>query len=431
MIVSEEKAEGVVGSAVDRFTGSYEAVREKSPLGGIRSKAWNRLKEVGFPREKDGDFQYVRVKRVLDRSYESDSVDGDGDIDAQGAQIVFLNGRYLPEASNRTGLDGLVISKLSDAIRPYGAYLNNRWNRWLGEESNPFALLQMALHQEGVLIYVPPKKVLNQTIHIRHIVRGKNQFAMPRIHLFVGSLAEVKIVFETVVDGKMDSSTEGNFIHEFVDLGIEDGAKVVLNQFASTNGKSDWRFNSVRATLKRDSVLHSVSLADGFFVNREDAKVVLAGENGEALLRGAWRLEENQECHHHILMEHQAPHCHSTQLFKGVLDDRSRSSFEGKIYVHREAQKTDAFQLNNNLLLSDAAQAFTKPNLEIFADDVKASHGATVGKLNDEQKLYLRTRGCTEREASMLLVQGYLKEVIDLLEVGPAKDQFSKFYRGE
>lgn len=419
MIATEEKQE-----LLTRFADDFNTINKVSPLAGFRTKAWDRLKESGFPTEKDGNFQYVRVKRLLEDSFISD--DSEKEINTDNAHIVFVNGRFVPSLSNLAALNGIVVHKLSDAIRPYGAYLNNRWTKSLTDETNPFAFLQFALHQEGVLIYIPPKKVTEHPIRIRHIVNGSSLFAMPRIHLFAGSCSETKIITETIVE----TASEGNYIHEFIDLGLEDGAKVTLNQFATSTKPNDWRFNSVRATLKRDSIFYAVTLADGFFVNREDAKVDLTGENGEALLHGAWKLQNNQEAHHHVLMVHHAPHCHSTQLFKGVLDERSRSSFEGKIYVYREAQKTDAFQLNNNLLLSDAAQAFTKPNLEIFADDVKASHGATVGKLNDEQKLYLRTRGLSDREASSLLVQGYLKEVIDLLLDSPQKDQFSDLYTG-
>ena len=128
-------------------------------------------------------------------------------------------------------------------------------------------------------------------------------------------------------------------------------------------------------------------------------------------------LDEKQEAHTHVLVDHQAPSCQSNQFFKGVLTDLARSSFEGKIYVRREAQKTMAYQLNRNLLLSERANADSKPNLEIFADDVKASHGATIGQLDEEQLFYLRTRGYSQEEARNILVYAYVKEVLDLITV--------------
>jgi Fe-S cluster assembly protein SufD len=150
---------------------------------------------------------------------------------------------------------------------------------------------------------------------------------------------------------------------------------------------------------------------------RHDYRVAMSGENSEALLHGLLTLKDRREAHNNILIDHQAPHCRSNQLFKGVLSDVSRSSFEGKILVRQEAQKTEAFQLNNNLLLSERANADSKPNLEIFADDVKASHGATIGQLNAEHLFYLKTRGLRDIEAKKLLVNGFCREILDLIPI--------------
>ena len=171
-------------------------------------------------------------------------------------------------------------------------------------------------------------------------------------------------------------------------------------------------------TLKRNSIFHAVNYTEGSFTVRNDYRVALTGERGEASLNGVWMLDEKHEARVHVLMDDQAPSCQSNQLFKGVLTDFARlPSFEGKIYVRREAQKTMAYQLNRNLLLSDRANADSKPNLEIFADDVKASHGATVGQLDEEQMFYLRTRGYSQEEARNILVYAYTKEVLDLVRI--------------
>ena len=157
-------------------------------------------------------------------------------------------------------------------------------------------------------------------------------------------------------------------------------------------------------------------MTEGAKTVREDYKIALNGENGEADLNGLWVLKEKNECHVNVMIEHVAPHCRSNQLFKGVLDDFARSSFEGKIWVRKEAQKTDAFQLNNNLLLSDHANADSKPNLEIFADDVKASHGSTMGQVDEEQLFYLKTRGFSKEVAEKFLVRAFCQEVLQKYE---------------
>ncbi len=159
---------------------------------------------------------------------------------------------------------------------------------------------------------------------------------------------------------------------------------------------------------------------------RTDYHVILAGENAEALLNGVWMLADKREAHIHIFIDHQAPQCRSYQLFKGVLNDFSRSSFEGKIMVRQAAQKTEAFQLNNNLLLNDHAHADSKPNLEIFADDVKASHGATVGQLDIEQLFYMKTRGFPEEEAKNLLIYGFAEQVIQMIPLESLRNSISE-----
>ena len=175
--------------------------------------------------------------------------------------------------------------------------------------------------------------------------------------------------------------------------------------------------------MKRDSQFTSHLVTNGSETVRYDYAVQLKGENGVAHLNGLWMLNGSSEAHVHVLMEHASPYCESLQHFKGALDGSSRSSFEGKILVRQEAQKTNSFQMNNNLLLSPGAQANSKPNLEIFADDVKASHGSTVGQLDDEELFYLRTRGYTKSEAEGILTQGFLRDIIEKIDQKDIRDE--------
>lgn len=243
----------------------------------------------------------------------------------------------------------------------------------------------------------------------------------PRILLFAGSQSQIEMVATTAA-----LSGDGWCSNGVIDLSIEEGAQVHLSQTSVQEPENSWHFEALRAVLKRDSKLVAVSATDGSQTVRHDYRVALAGENAEGLLNGMWHLKGKREAHSHVLMEHEAAHCRSMQLFKGALHDRSRSSFEGKIYVHSEAQKTDAFQLNQNILLDEGANADSKPNLEIFADDVKASHGSTVGRLDPEQIHYMQTRGISEAEAKKLLVEGYCREVIDMIPVASLRKKLSE-----
>ncbi len=156
-----------------------------------------------------------------------------------------------------------------------------------------------------------------------------------------------------------------------------------------------------------------MSVTTGAETVRQDYHATLSGEAADATLQGIWMLKDRREAHTHVVMHHEAPHCRSMQLFKGVLDERSKSSFEGKIYVQKEAQKTEAYQLNKHLLLGERVIANSKPNLEIFADDVKASHGATMTQVDESELFYLKARGISEKAAKALLIHGFCQEMIE------------------
>ena len=188
--------------------------------------------------------------------------------------------------------------------------------------------------------------------------------------------------------------------------------------------KSQIVLSDFRATLKSNATLKHLALTTSGSLNRNRLKLALLGDNASTLLQGLWSLSENHQCHTNVHVEHVFPNCRSLQKFKGVLKKQAQSSFEGKIYVHPEAQKTEAYQLNQNLLLSDAAVANAKPNLEIFADDVKASHGATMSEVDEEQLFYLQSRGLTKERARTLLVSGFIQEILDQIPYPSVRDGF-------
>ena len=308
----------------------------------------------------------------------------------------------------------LVIAPLDEAMRTYGTFLNNQWTKSLKDESDPFVLINGALHQHGVFVYLPPKTIVETPIQLLHVIdAGKTPMLLhPRFHLFAGAQSEVSFASSIA-----HISGSQYCLNQTAEFAIEEDAHVHYTQMTNDQGAGAWVFDAVRAQLKRNSTLKTVCASNGSVSVRHDYRVALTGENAEVSLNGLWMLSDKNEFHSNILIEHQAPHCRSNQLFKGVLSDFSRSSFEGKILVRQAAQKTEAFQLNNNLLLSDRANADSKPNLEIFADDVKASHGATVGQLDDELIFYLKARGFSDKDAKDILVHSYCKDILDLIKI--------------
>jgi len=267
------------------------------------------------------------------------------------------------------------------------------------------------------------KTVVEAPIQVLHWTDGQAQDSVvsPRLQLFAGRESEV-----TICQRFVEHESHGYFLNHVMDGAVDEGASVrcLLEQMGQS--PDVWQMHAIRGSVKRDGRLHSVSLTDGARAVRSDYRVTLTGEGAETSLNGLWMLDERSEAHQNVLVEHQAPHCQSNQYFKGVLTDLARSSFEGKIYVHKEAQKTEAYQLNNNLVLSDKANADCKPNLEIFADDVKASHGATIGQLEPEELFYLETRGVQKDLARNMLIGGFCKAILDRVPLESVRQRHAK-----
>jgi len=412
----EETFHGMLeGLYADRIT-------EEDGFGKLREKAWDHFLELGLPNRSTEVYKYIKLRQLFAGNYQlshSTSLTREQFEEAiypecKQSCFVFVNGHYSEALSSTDAIPKKVAAlPLQEAAKTYGAFLNNHFAKTLKEETDPFAAVNMAIFCDGLFLYIPPACELTVPIQILHVIATEHMpyYIAPRMQVFVGKGAAVDL-YQTQKRINGDSY----HINMVADFSLEDAAKVRLHQ-VMMDQQSVRQLDAVRARLKRDSHFTCLNVNSGAAGYRNDYRAVLTGENGEAELDGVWMLAEKKESHVNILIDHQAPHCRSRQLFKGILRDFSRSSFEGKILVRQAAQKTDAFQLNNNLLLSERAHADSKPNLEIFADDVKASHGATVGRLDDEQLFYLKSRGFSDAKAKNLLVYGYCKEIIDRIPI--------------
>lgn len=401
-------------------------------LHKVRSKAWDHFLEIGLPTKKTEVFRYIKLRQLFSQSFNkaaaheipADQIAPYIYPECRQSVLVFVNGHYTPSLSDTTKLPAkVVISSLEDAARTYSALLNNHWAKSLKEETDPFAIINAALHSNGAFIYVPPKMIVEAPLQILHVIDTNDSSAMllPRFHLFAGAQSQVNIFATHAV-----LSGDNYFINGVTDISVDDSSHVSFTQSACHESENIFHFDALRATLKKNANLKTILLTNGSRSIRNDFRVTLTGENSEASLNGIWMVDGKREAHTNILMDHHAPHCRSMQLFKGALSDFGRSSFEGKIYVRQAAQKTVAFQLNKNLLLSEHSHADSKPNLEIFADDVKASHGATVGQLDQDQLFYMKARGIDTRTAKNLLVYGFYQDVIDQITLPSMQQEVSR-----
>lgn len=405
------------------------AKNEQTNFSPFKEMAWNRLQKIGFPTKSSEAFQYVSLRK-LNESLESlelisqpsfSAIDIDSFIleESRESVIVLKDGVFSPELSSIPSC--LIVYSLEEALKsPYGSFLKHRIQLLIQEEEDPFALLNASLSQGGVFIYVPSKTVLKMPLQILHVQTQKNRpYLGSRVHCFLGSQANIQIVssFKHIFD-----ECSSTLCNDFFDVSLEEQA-TVSHTLCTEGDYKFWGFSSFRASLKKESSLHSFFATLGSFGFRRDYFVSLLGERSTVHLNGLTALRSSFESHVHVKVDHRAPYCTSHQFFKNVLGERSRSSFTGKIHVKRAAQKTEAYQLNQNLLLSDFATANTKPSLEIFADDVKASHGATVSQIDEEQLFYLKTRGISSLEAKSLLLIGFCAEVLDKIPVPSLREK--------
>ncbi|MBY0529152.1 MAG: Fe-S cluster assembly protein SufD [Rhabdochlamydiaceae bacterium] len=391
----------------------FEARKELDPLASWRNKGWQRLADLGgLPDKSLSSFQYVPLREFYGHTFEmvKDSKCCLADVqrlvypECAHSYFVFVDGVLRLDLSDLSALpSSVILLPLHEAERKFAHLLNHRLNTAIEKEKDPFAALNLALHTQGAFLSVPPQVEIKTPIQCVYI-STENKLSAPRLHLFVGAQAQVKWICSS-------SNSTAHFSNTHTDLVLEEGARFQAVHVVRPN-ESSWHFESFRATVKKDAELSCLSVTTGSKTVRQDFRIALAGHGASASLQGIAMLKDKNHSHVHVHMDHQAPHTQSSQLFKGVLCDVSHSSFEGKIYVHEQAQKTQAYQLNKHLILGKHAQVFAKPNLEIFADDVKASHGATVAQIDPAQLFYLKTRGIDQALAKNLLVSAFAQEIL-------------------
>lgn len=400
---------------------SFQDKVESGNILDFQKEAWGKFEHIGLPHRKAESYQYVPLKKLFANLVVSEDPQTPPSlpeiIDDGHPSLCFINGTLILECSNTEDLPkGVLILPMKEALTKFGPYLKGRWDNMLKREQDPFALANQALSTDGKFIYIPPKVCFNKSLRIRHYITATSGHITPSLYLFSGEGSKASITQE--IYRAEDSKCLYN---SFIDLHLERNAHIDLSTTREGSLKA-FDLTSLRASLKRKSNLEVIDFCTEA-MSRSDYYVSLNEPDAYASLSGLWIGSKNKQSHAHIFMEHKAPDCISSQLFKGVLTEHSRSSFEGKIYIHPDAQKTEAYQSNHNLLLSDTSFAASKPNLEIFADDVKASHGSTTGQIDKEQIFYLRTRGIPENIAKQLLVKAFCQEVIDLLR----ESEFKKF----
>ncbi len=420
-------------SSVETFVESFERARNALPgskLSEMRGSAIAAFARDGFPTPRLESWKYTNLNRLSRAAFDpladvaSVEASAWADLRIAGADVIVIaNGRYDAAASSVGSLPaGTVLSPLSEAIDGVEAEFREAEEGAAGS----LVALNTAFMRDGLVLRLPKGAVLARPVQILHVVDGgaKSLSVHPRTLIVTGENSEATVI-ETFA-GAGEAAYWTNAVTE-IRVGANAGIRHYKRQ---SEAVSAFHTAVSRVRLDRDARYEAVALATGAALSRNELRVSFEGSGADAELRGGALLRGRQHADNTTEADHRVPHTSSRQVFRNVLDGRSRSVFQGGVIVEKDAQKTDSSQSNRNLLLSAGAQADTKPELRIFADDVKCAHGATVGDLDRTALFYLNSRGIPPDEAKALLIGAFVGEIAETIADEAVKAHFDAAIAG-
>jgi Fe-S cluster assembly protein SufD len=390
----------------------------------LRNKAKKALEHLEFPNSKTEYWKYTRIGKIVNKTYGIQHEFSAHKIDISSYLIpeldadivVLVNGFFSADLSKIETVNGLKISALKQAIKDADPFLKDNLGAIAKVEKELFIALNTLCYTDGVYINVAKNAVIERPIHIIHITTTDQLIINTRTIVKAHDNSEVKII-ESFVNLQGEESFTNN-VSEFF---LNPNSNVEYNKIQNKEGES-YQISSEQVHQLKDSnfTINTITL-QGTLV-RNNLNIEVQGEGCETNLNGIYLGAAKNHIDNHTMVDHLKPNCNSNEVYKGILDDQSVGVFNGKVFVRRDAQKTNAFQQNNNILLTDDAVINSNPELEIYADDVKCSHGCTIGQLDDEAIFYLRARGVSKRSAINLMITAFVKDALDRIGVPALKN---------
>ena len=383
----------------------------------LRKKAFDAYQSLPFPTTHDEDWRFTNVSPFLKTQYRNISEYAPARADQIPSELI------APESHSVVFLDGRFVAELSPAPKDifikniHGIAGSEIWESYLGRIVPPdldaFTAWNTAFFEDAVFIHVPDGTVTQKPVQILFYNTGNADAAsFPRVLVVLGKQSQMTLVERFA--GSSDSRYLTNAVTEIV---LQESA-VLQHVKVQQDGPNSLHLANSHVLADRNASYSSLSMSLGSELSRENLTVKLNGTGGDCTLNGLYMLHSNQHTDHHTTIDHAQPHGTSRELYKGILGGKSRGVFNGKVIVRKDAQKTDAEQMNKNLLLSDSARINTMPQLEILADDVKCRHGATIGHLDEDALFYLASRGIPEPMARTMLLKGFLQDVTGRIPEG-------------
>ncbi|MCF8380360.1 MAG: Fe-S cluster assembly protein SufD [Bacteroidales bacterium] len=437
-----------LADVTESFVSLFEANRNillaenNEHLNSIRREAVTSLAKLKIPGKKSENYKYTAIGDLLfeemNHVFSPKKIEFNiedifscdiPEIDTQA--ILVLNGFFLNQGEEITKLEnGVIIGSLRAAMKSYPDLVYKHFAQYSDYKNDPIAALNTAFAQDGVFLYVPKNVKHEKSIQIIHLLLSEEDQMVQHRNLFIleeGAEANVVICDHSL-------SIQKFITNSVTEVFADKNSNFNITRVQNEHDKSVQITNSF-IQQEQDSTVTSNTISLHGGVIRNNIKVNLNGENCENNSLGLFLADKEQHIDNSIYINHLKPNCTSNQLYKGILDENARGAFAGRIHVWPDAQKTMAYQKNNNILLSDDAKMNSKPQLEIYADDVKCSHGATVGQLDEEALFYMRSRGINERESRLLLMYAFAHEVISEIKLPALRERIDelveKRLRGE
>jgi Fe-S cluster assembly protein SufD len=413
------------------------AKNEASWVRRLRDGAFDRFEQIGFPTPADEEWKYTNVAPIARGSFKpviaasATALTREQDLgehfgaEASGSRMTFINGIFNPALSNLESIAlGVIATDLAEALRSseHEAAIRAHLARHADYNEEGFSALNTALFGSGAFLLIPKGQKVETPLHLLFLSEpGANPFAaFPRVLIIAEENSEA-----TVIESYASVAGGVYFNDAVTEIAMGAGARLRHYKLQRESHEA-FHIATTQVDLGAHSSFDTTTITLGAQLSRHSIGVRMDHEGAECWVDGLYMIDGNQHTDTHSLIDHRQPHCTSHQLYKGILDGKSRAVFNGKVFVRPGAQQTDAMQTNKNMLLSNEARVDTKPQLEIFADDVKCAHGAAIGQLDEDELFYLQSRGMNSRVARNLLTYGFAEEVIAKIGIESIKAQLDE-----
>ena len=418
---------------LEKFSRFERETSQPKWLLPMRKAGLARFSEIGVPTLDHEDWRFTNTAAIAKMPF-NPAFDSSDTITAEqlqnftfaqqaGSRLVFVNGHFAPKLSSVKNLPaGAKVSNLAAALASDAAFLEKHLGKYAASADNGFTALNQAFFLDGGFVHVPAGQIVEEPIQFIYVSTGGHSGATIHPRNLVIAEANSSV---TILESYVSLGGAGYFTNAVTELFAGDNARLEFVKFQD-EAQDAFHMAAFHGEFGRASHVNVHSFALGAKLSRNNIRTKLAGEGLECVLNGLYLTRGEQLADHHMIVEHAEPHCASHEYFNGILDDKSKGVFHGRILVREVAQKTDAKQTNKNLLLSDDATANTKPQLEIYADDVKCTHGATIGQLNEEGIFYLRSRGIGTETARRMLIHAFAGEIIERIHHQAAREEVDK-----